>query len=214
MSKTLHEEVTVHVDDTDGVKSVSIWLTMGSNPRELVYVSNTGGEDTGVGSFDTRYLDTARNAVTDGFEYVFKRSGGWRALSFTVRTVVIDTAGEMTVEEVEFDVVDPAELAVLDLLPTDFGTDVAVAKHTPVTFRVRSAAHVLIALRYSNSSERVIAYDDGFQTAWSASSSAVVDDVDLVFSIIPNGGWQASIGCLSIVATDDLGNAINFGDEP
>lgn len=210
----LHDAVTVNATDTDGVESVTIYVAMGSNPIEMVYASTTGGEAAGAATFDPRFTDTVRNVVTDGFEYVFQRDGGWRSATMDVTAVVVDAAGEMTVSTTSFTVTDPATLAVLDVLPADFGTDAAAAKHMPVTFTVRGAVHVLVALRYANSSERVIAYDDGFQGAWAAASSAVVDDVDLDFSIIPNGGWQASIACLSIIATDDLGNAINFGDEP
>lgn len=105
------------------------------------------------------------------------------------------------------------DLAILNVAPSDFGTDAALAKHTPITFTVRGSSHVLVALRYENSSERVIAYDDGFQDAWGASSSTAVDGDDLNFTMLPNGGWQGSIGCFSIIAVNDSGDALNFGDE-
>ncbi len=107
------------------------------------------------------------------------------------------------------------DLSIINMAPADFGADVAVAKHTPITFTVHGgASHVLVALRYENSHERVIVYDDGFQPGYTAASFAdVVDDENIDFSVIPNGGWLGSIGCFSVIAVDDSGNAINFGDE-
>lgn len=106
------------------------------------------------------------------------------------------------------------ELAVLNMAPADFGTDPAVAKRTPITFTVRGSSHVLVALRYANSSDRVIVYDDGFMPPYSAASlTEVVDDENIDFTVLPNGGWSGSIGCLSVIAVDDKGNALNFGDE-
>lgn len=105
-------------------------------------------------------------------------------------------------------------LAVLNMLPADFGTDPAVAKRTPVTFTVRGSSHVLVVLRYKNSHERIVVYDDGFEDGYDARSSvAVVDANNLDFVVLPNGGWRESIGCLSVIAVSDDGEAINFGDE-
>lgn len=105
------------------------------------------------------------------------------------------------------------DLAILNVSPADFGADAAIAKHTPVTFTVRGSAHVLVALRYENSSERVIAYDDGFQAAWGATSTTEVVGDDINFTMLPNGGWQGSIGCFSIIAVSASGETLNFGDE-
>lgn len=106
------------------------------------------------------------------------------------------------------------DLAVLNMAPADFGTDPAVAKRTPITFTVRGSSHVLVALRYEHSRDRVIVYDDGFMPPYQAASlTEVVDDENIDFVVLPNGGWQDSIACLSVVAVDSAGNAINFGDE-
>lgn len=222
MAKTLHEAVTVHVDDVDGIATVAIWLEMGSNRRELVYASDTGGEQVGVGIFSDFFASTARNVVTDGFEYVFARIGGWRSDPIVIHVVTTDAVGGIAVSQQSFPVTLPAVLAVSSFVPTPgllpgdvgaFSSDPGVAKNTPITFTVRSAAHVLIALRYKGSLKRYIVYDDGFQEGFVGFSSVVVSDVDQNFSVIPAGGWQGSIDCLSVIAVDDLGNVVNFGDE-
>lgn len=222
MSITLHDTVTVTATDTDGLQVVDIFVDMVGHDRETVYTSTGAGESGGAGAFDARFTDTARVAVTDGFDYTFGRIGGWRSATMTIVVHAIDAAGELTITSQAYTVDDPAALAISAMAPTPglppgtagaFSSSLAVAKQTPITFTVRGAETVFVFLRYTNSSTREVVYNgSSFAPGFAIHSTETDADVDMLFSILPTGGWRGSIDCLAIVAFDDMGGFINVGD--
>jgi hypothetical protein len=91
--------------------------------------------------------------------------------------------------------------------PGAFSADWATAKQTPITFTVTNGVFFFIFIRYVNDSKTYGVYNGAIFVSPFDSTSDIADGDpgETIFTIIPAGGWPASIECLNIVIVDEDG---------
>lgn len=89
-------------------------------------------------------------------------------------------------------------------LPVD-GSD--LDRYTPITFRLRGVPGdeaAFIYFYYEGIGQPVVVHDvNGFTPLFDDHSTKTADGADLVFSILPRGGWEAAITALYRGAFED-----------
>jgi hypothetical protein len=79
--------ITLQVTDTDGFASICTLAEYGTGAYEVVHDGDKFGQ--------VYAAQSTRTTITNGFEYIIKRAGGWFGDTVTVRVIAVDSGGEV-----------------------------------------------------------------------------------------------------------------------